>query len=94
MYSRVICKLVLNDILMSFFCIVKRLEQRCISAIYINSIIIIIIIIKMPDHWLSLIPTSNYKRPFAILKVRLSNLYFRLFTASERLSLRRKSEEL
>ena len=35
MYSNlgVICKLVLNDILMSFFYIVKRLEQRCISAI-------------------------------------------------------------
>ena len=33
MYSRVVCKFVLNDILMSFFYIVKRLEQRCISAI-------------------------------------------------------------
>ena len=34
MYNRVICKLVLNDILIYvLFYIVKRLEQRCISAI-------------------------------------------------------------
>ena len=35
MYSRVICKLVLNDILMSFFYIVKRLEQNSdVKALY------------------------------------------------------------